>query len=88
MGESPRDRLEAMVRANSRLDLERVDDSQCLNFELGYDSHALLNLLLDVEDGFGVEVPPEEVPELVGRPFADLLALVERRMQAARGADR
>ena len=47
------------------------------DYELGYDSSALLQLLLDAEDAFGIEVPPERVPELVGAPFSQLIALVE-----------
>jgi len=76
---SIRDRLERLVIANSRLDLAAVADGDRLDFDLGYDSHALLNLLLDVEDAFGIEVPPAKVPELIGAPFGELVALVERQ---------
>ena len=72
-----RERLERLVVARSRLQLSRVGDDERLDYELGYDSSALLQLLLDAEDDFGIEVPPERVPELVGAPFARLVALVE-----------
>jgi acyl carrier protein len=72
-----RARLERLVTARSRLQLSRVSDDERLNYELGFDSSALLQLLLDAEDAFGIEIPPERVPELVGAPFAQLVALVE-----------
>jgi acyl carrier protein len=72
-----RARLERLVIARSRLQLSRVGDDERLNYELGFDSSALLQLLLDAEDAFGIEIPPERVPELVGAPFAQLVALVE-----------
>lgn len=68
--------LERLVIKNSRLDLDAVSDADRLNFDLGFDSHALLNLLLDIEDMFGIEVPPEKIPDLVGQPFAALVRLV------------
>jgi acyl carrier protein len=77
MTSDTRERLERMVIARSKLRLARVSDDERLNYELGFDSAALLALLLDAEDAFGIEVPPERVPELVGAPFARLVALVE-----------
>ncbi|MCU0230175.1 MAG: phosphopantetheine-binding protein [Acidobacteria bacterium] len=77
MTSDTRERLERLVIARSKLRLARVSDDERLNYELGYDSAALLALLLDAEDAFGIEVPPERVPELAGAPFARLVALVE-----------
>ncbi len=71
-----RDRLLELVRGNSRLELKDVADDQVLNFDLGYDSAALLNLMLDIEDAFGIEIPPEKVPELVGITFGELVEKV------------
>ena len=78
-----RARLERLVIARSRLELSRVADDERLNYELGYDSSALLQLLLDAEDAFGIEVPPERVPELVGAPFSRLVALIEAARSGA-----
>lgn len=77
MTSDTRERLERLVIARSKLRLAQVSDDERLNYELGFDSAALLALLLDAEDAFGIEVPPERVPELVGAPFARLVALVE-----------
>lgn len=79
-----RARLERLVISRSRLQLSAVGDDERLDFELGYDSAALLSLLLDVEDAFGIEIPPERVPALVGARFAALVALVEQ----VRGTER
>lgn len=70
--------LERLVRARSKLPLTSVGDDDVLGHELGFDSQALLSLLLDIEDRFDLEIPPEEVARLTGATFADLLALVER----------
>ena len=75
-GSAVRAGLERLVIKNSRLDLDGVGDADQLNFDLGFDSHALLNLLLDIEDAFGIEVPPEKIPDLVGQPFSALVRLV------------
>ncbi|UCF67269.1 MAG: acyl carrier protein [Acidobacteriota bacterium] len=69
---------------NSRLNLSELRGDERLNFELGYDSHALLSLLLDIEDEFGIEVPPERVPKLVGVAVADLVAMIESERPSVR----
>ncbi len=78
---SIREELERLVLRNSRLKINEVADEQVLNFDLGFDSHALLNLLLDVEDAFDLELPPERVPEFVGISFADLAAKIEKQRE-------
>jgi acyl carrier protein len=82
---SVRSDLQRLVRANSKLALAHVEESAILGHELGFDSQALLALLLDVEDAFGIEIPPERVPDLVGISFGRFADLVE---QAGREAAR
>ncbi len=84
-GQATRDRLLELVRRNSRLVLREVAADQVLNFDLGYDSAALLNLMLDIEDAFGIEIPPEKVPELVGITFGELVVRVEAAAARADG---
>ena len=72
--------LERLVLKNSRLELKSVGDEQELNFDLGFDSHALLNLLLDIEDEYKIEVPPEKIPDLIGKPFGVLVELVRESL--------
>lgn len=81
------DRIERLVMKNSRLELTSVDHDSRLNFDLGFDSHALLNLLLDIEDEFGLEIDPAEVPDLVGSSVAELVARVAQRQASAQPAE-
>ncbi|MDQ7008591.1 MAG: acyl carrier protein [Acidobacteriota bacterium] len=79
-GDDLRAGLERLVLKNSRLELKSVGDEEELNFDLGFDSHALLNLLLDIEDEYKIEVPPEKIPDLIGKPFGVLVDLVRERL--------
>lgn len=69
-------RIERLVVKNSRLKLQAVERDAQLNFDLGFDSHALLGLLLDIEDEFGFEVPPDQVPDYVGITMGELVERV------------
>ena len=83
---SIRDDLERLVVKNVKFELTSVADDDVLGVELGLDSQALLGLLLDAEDRFGIEIPSERVPDLVGIRFEELVQLVEDtlRVEAAR----
>lgn len=83
---SIRDDLQRLVLENGKIELTQVGDGDRLGAELGLDSQALLSLLLDAEDHFDIEFPPERMPELVGIRFDGLVQLVEEalRVQAAR----
>lgn len=74
-------RLKPLIIKNSRLTIDAVSEDQALNFDLGYDSHALLNLLLDIEDEFGLEVPPDQVPQYVGVSFGKLLEMIQSHVE-------
>lgn len=74
-------RLRPLVIKNSRLKIDAISEDQALNFDLGYDSHALLNLLLDIEDEFGLEVPPDQVPEYVGVSFGKLVEMIQSHVE-------
>jgi acyl carrier protein len=72
-----REELERLVRAHSKLELGAIGDDAVLGHELGFDSHALLALLLEVEDAFGVEIPEERTPELPGISFDGFARILE-----------
>lgn len=82
---SVRDDLERLVIRNAKLELRSVGDDDVLGHELGLDSQALLALLLDVEDRFGIEISQEQVAGLVGIRFADFVTLVDSAVAAATG---
>ena len=88
-GPKLRETLEHLVRAHARIDLPHVADQDILGHELGLDSHALLNLLLDVEDAVGIEIAPAEVAALAGirfGAFVDFVQTAVRSAQAGREA--
>lgn len=39
-----------------------IDDNMSLNAELGLDSFALISMLLEIEESFGVEIPNYVLP--------------------------
>jgi len=79
-----RDELERLVTTHSKVDLRVVADDDVLGHELGLDSQALLSLLLDIEDAFGIEIAPQQVSKLVGIRFEDFVTLVDGAVRAAR----
>jgi acyl carrier protein len=66
---------EALIK-NSRLHLETVRDDDVLTRDLGYDSFALLNLILDLEDRLHIEIDPSRLAHLREIRFKELVALV------------
>ena len=39
-----------------------INDNMSLNAELGLDSFALISMLLEIEENFGIEIPNEALP--------------------------
>ena len=39
-----------------------ISDNMSLNAELGLDSFALISMLLEIEENFGIEIPTEALP--------------------------
>lgn len=39
-----------------------ISDNMSLNAELGLDSFALISMLLEIEENFGIEIPTEVLP--------------------------
>jgi acyl carrier protein len=81
--ESTRVRLEQLLRAHSRLPLGVIQADHRLGPELGFDSHAMLSLLLDVEDQFDLEWPADRVAELRGMRFEQLVQLLDELKRCA-----
>jgi acyl carrier protein len=82
-----RTQLERLVQRHAKVQLAAVADEDVLGHELGLDSHALLALLLDVEDAFQLEITAEQTARLAGIRFADFVALVDRGVAAAHAPD-
>ena len=52
-----------------------ISDEMSLNAELGLDSFALISMLLEIEDGFGVEIPNYVLPNF--QTLKDLYTYIE-----------
>lgn len=70
--------LREAVAKHSRIRLNGVRLEDRLAGELGYDSLAFVNLVLDLEDRLGIEVEPAEFAGLREVTFRDLLGVLER----------
>ena len=68
--------LRAALARHSRLSGVVVRDEDRLGGELGLDSFALLNALVDVEDELGVEVDPSRLVDVRDMTFRQLVALL------------
>ena len=72
--------LERLVIRNAKISLSEVPDQSRLDHELGFDSQAFVALLLDIEDAFDIEIPPERVRALTSLTFGELVGLVQREV--------
>lgn len=68
---------EAVAR-HSRIRLNGIRPGDRLAGELGFDSLAFVNLVLDLEDRLGIEIEPAEFVGLREVTFHDLLGVIRR----------
>lgn len=78
--------LRAALVKHSRLTNVSIDDEHRLDAELGLDSFALLDAILDVEDQLEVEVEQSRLVDLRQMRFSELVALLDE-MRASGSAD-
>ncbi|GHH19723.1 acyl carrier protein [Streptomyces lanatus] len=89
MHEETREFILTVVRDVINLPVpERVDDALPLGEEgLGLESLAMIELVLQLEGEYGIELPEEELePELVPDLGAFVRAVVDRRTRLAAGS--
>ncbi len=75
------DSLRALVVKHARVKPVEVRAEDRIAGDLGYDSFALVNLILDLEDAWGIEVDPAELAGFREMTFGQLRALVGRRLR-------
>lgn len=77
------------LRKHSRLRLLAIEDDHYLANDLGFDSFALLQVVLEIEDRLGIEIDADKLAglrDLTFRQFADLVrAHVDGPRTAAAG---
>ena len=77
------DRVERVVRDALRVavpDIGIVDGSTHLASELGLDSAQVMDLIMEIEDKFEIDIPINLVSDMT--TVADLVAVVDRQLKA------
>jgi acyl carrier protein len=90
MERSPDQDVETEVREallkHSRLRLKVIRDGDRLAGDLGCDSFAMLNAVLDLEERFDVEVEPAKLAGFRDMTFRELVTVLEDQLVASTGA--
>ena len=71
-----KERIKAIIAARLGIDAAGIDDYALLAEELGADSLDLVEIIIAVEDSFGVEISDEEVMEI--KCVMDMVEHLER----------
>lgn len=72
------EKLKNIIAGQLRIDASDVDDNTDIVDDLGADSLDIVEILMAIEEQFGVTIPDEEVPNL--RNTADLQSYIESNM--------
>jgi acyl carrier protein len=78
--------LREALRKHSRIRLVRIRDEDVVTKDLGFDSFALLKVVLEVEDHFGVEIDPTRLVNLREITFSEFVELVRDHLGDAPAA--
>ena len=71
------ERVKEIIAIRLGMDAENIDGEALLAEELGADSLDLVEIIIAVEDSFGVEIPDADVMEI--KCAADIAAYLERQ---------
>ncbi len=69
------EKIIAIITAQLGCDAELINEDSTLFEDLGADSLDLVEILMAVEENFGVSIPDEEMPEF--RTVSDILAYID-----------
>lgn len=72
------EKISAIICEQLGCDIDTVTEPAMLAEELGADSLDLVEILMAVEENFGVVVPDEEIPNL--KTVGDIVSYVEANM--------
>ena len=76
------ERVRGLIARRLKRPEDEIGDDKQLGADLGADSLALVDIVMDVEDAFGIEIPDAESERLVSA--LDISGYVERQL-ASRG---
>ena len=83
LSEDLRGWVRAALVKHSRLRLETIGEDQYLAKDLGFDSFALLQVVLDLEDRLGIEIDAEKLAGLRDMTFREFVELVDAQVAGA-----
>ena len=75
---------QSLIR-HSRVPLPAIRDEDVIMRDLGYDSFALLNVILDLEDTLSIEIASERLAALREIDFRGFVALVAEHLRPREG---
>jgi len=73
------DRVREIIAEQLMVDLEEVTDEASLVDDLGADSLDTVELLMEMEDEFGIEIPDQDVEKIV--TVGEAIAYIEAHVQ-------
>lgn len=72
------EKLKQIVAAQLKIEAESIEDSTDIVDDLGADSLDIVEILMVIEEQFGVAIPDEDITSL--RNLADMQAYIESNM--------
>ncbi|MBQ8255310.1 MAG: acyl carrier protein [Clostridia bacterium] len=72
------DRVVEIIANQLQIDVDMIDGSSKVMEDLGADSLDVVEMLMSMEESFGISVPDEDIEELV--TVSDVVAYVESNM--------
>lgn len=71
-------KLKQIIASQLRIDVQSIDDNTDVMEDLGADSLDIVEILMVIEEQFGVSIPDEDIVSL--RCLSDLQAYIESNM--------
>ena len=69
------EKLKSIITAQLGCDADLIDENSALFEDLGADSLDVVEILMAVEENFGISIPDEQMPEL--RTVAEIISYIE-----------
>lgn len=79
-------RLRTLVAEMLHIEPDAIDPTSSFKDDLGADSFDIVDLIMKVEDEFGITIGEHEDDALIDGAFSDLVTLVEGKMAKAQAA--
>ncbi len=77
------DRVREIIAEQLMIDIEEVTDEASLEGDLNADSLDMVELIMELEDEFGIEIPDEDAKKV--STVGEAIAYIEARVQEKEG---